>query len=364
MTILSQCHGQFVRHCSLLLLILSPVCALADIVFSAKVMGPVSNIYALDSRGEIHRRTDNINWRDLDPDIAADGALVFSSNREAEANIDLQRHSEDFNIYLIPNSGGAPKAIAAGPDQEFRPRFSPDGIAIAYLSRNGKMQHLAVVSRRDDSSRSLLEADEIFDYSWAPESDRLAVAVRRGDRYTVLLASLNKSVRETPLISIAHPITSLSWSPNGDYIAYIQHPLKSESRQLWLRDLVSGSDRRISAEAIEVQEAPAWSPSSNRFVYDALVNYQFYYDEKKQKKVYRGGMQLFIADVEGKNLQLTREEALHRRPIFSPDGDQIAFLYGDSLDARTLSLKKLELETGSVTTLFDSVARRSSLGWR
>jgi hypothetical protein len=75
-------------------------------------------------------------------------------------------------------------------------------------------------------------------------------------------------------------------------------------------------------------------------------------------------MQVYLADLLGDIEQLTVGEYLHNHPVFSPDGEQIAFLYGDNLGARTLALHTLSLKNKEQREYYDRVAGDSYLFWR
>lgn len=336
----------------------------AEIVFSAKIFGPVSNIYSVDKSGEIRKITDNILWRDLGADVADDGSLVFSSNREENPRVDLARNSEDFNVYLVDRIDREPKKIAASKNHELKPRFSPDGESIAIVRRSGRQQ-LLLVGSDGRNERVLAEADEIYDFCWSSDGRQLALAQRSEKDTGIVLVSTDNTAESTELktVDASHRIVSARWSPDGKKIAYISHPLAGESRQLWVRHLEDGREYRLSDADLEVQQPPDWSADSARLLYSALVGYRFHYDESMHKKVYEGAMHIFVSDLEGNRRQLTSGEALHKSPVFSPDGERIAFLYARNLDSRQLSLRTMDRSGGQVNEWFGSVARSSNLRW-
>lgn len=336
----------------------------AEIIFSAKVLGPVANIYSVSESGEVRKITENIRWRDLDADMSVDGRLVFSSNREDNPRMDLNRTSEDFNIHLIERDGSEPKKIASSRDRELKPRFSPDGRNIAVI-RSGTRHRLLVADADGKGERALAEADEIYDFSWSPDGRRIALARRVGEESGILVVSDDNS--EPPLqlknASQALRIVSARWSPDGGKVAYIVHPLNGESRQLWVRYLDSGREQRISPENLQIQQPPDWSADGRRLLYAALADYRFHYDEGAHRKVYEGAMHIYISDLEGNHRQLTSRKALHKAPVFSPDGRRIAFLYAPELDSRQLSLRTMDRDGGNENEWFGSVTRNSNLRW-
>src|SRR5690349_20244965 len=82
----------------------------ADIMFTAKVMGPVTSVYAVDESGKLKKITNEDRWRDMDPDWRK-GWVTFSSDREKNPKIDMYKTSEDYNVYVVKDSGKSLKKI-------------------------------------------------------------------------------------------------------------------------------------------------------------------------------------------------------------------------------------------------------------
>lgn len=351
----------------------------AEILFIAKVMGPVSNIYSIAaSGGEPAKLTDNARWRDMEADISKDGEIVFMSNREKNSKIDLEKQAERFDIYTMDVNGKNLKRVTDTSGHEIIPKFSPDGKWITYIGQaNGKHQ-LNLMKKDGSGARVLAAADNIFDFSWSPGSKKLSYARLDGTDSVLMILDIESGEDETLLkvSTAAAPeddksaglyrvqIVCVQWSPDGDKIAYIKHPFsQGASRQLRVLNLKSGEDKLISSEKSQVQNPVVWSKDSQRLLYSALVGYKFYYDEKIHKKVYEGGMHIFIASLDGKNQQITEGDFLFKHPVFSPDEKRIAFLYADTLSARTLSLRTMKADGTDIQELYGSVAKRSSLHW-
>lgn len=346
-----------------LLLSLAAPAVWADIVFSAKVAGPVANLFAIDDAGDLHRITDNIRWRDLDADISAAGRIAFSSNRESNTDIDLNRHSESFHIYLAGVPLDKIQPLTRGNHSERAPRFSPDGDSIAFVRRNGGRQQL-VLSAPDHSERVLFESGEILDFSWAPDGRQLCLAWRDGAQSALRLVDLDSGREETLARGRDDWIAAARWSPDGRYIALIRHPLHGGVRRLMVLDRGSGRERQLSPEAAQVQQPPQWSADSNRLLYAALLDYRYHYDESSHKKVYDGSMQVLQSSLDGETVHLTDGQGLHKSPVFSPNGTRIAFLYADHLDARSLSLRTMKVDGSDLRELYPRVAQHSVLRWR
>lgn len=352
----------------------------ADIIFTAKVMGPVTNVYAVDeSSGKLKKLTDDIHWRDLDGNWS-NGWVTFSSNREKEAKVDMYKTSEDYDVYVVKDNGKSLKQLTDSAYDEVVPKFSPNGKQIGYLHQPTEKHELVVINRDGTGKRVVVKADTILDFSWSPDGKKIAYVPTKGT--DSLLATVDVAGGEPrTLVKVSTELppagekntdafqmqfVSVQWSPAGDKIAYISHPLKQAERRLRVFDLKTGKDSVVSVDGAQVQHPVIWSADGGKLLYSALVGYKFYYDEKIHRKVYKGGMHIFVSSL-GENIethQLTKGDFLFKSPVFSPDEKQIAFLYADALDERTLTLKTMKADGTEVKEWYNSVAQRSHLQWK
>jgi|GEM_PF-878483 len=347
--------------CVLVSLLCAFPSAHGQLLFSARVAGPVANLYSIDAAGELHKITDNIRWRDMDADISPDGRIVFSSNREPNPKIDLERRAEHFHVYLTDSDGGI-VPLTSGDGDERTPRFAPDGETIAFVRRVGGSQQLVLVGP-DSDGRIIFSGEEILDFSWAPGGKRLCLAVRSGGEPALWLVNTDGGDGVAVPMRGNDWIAAARWSPNGGHIALVRHPQQSGDRRLTLLELESGRERQLSPAGAQVQGTPEWSRDGGRLLYAALLDYEFSYDETAHKKVYKGAMHIFESDLDGGTRQLTRGDGLHRAPVYSPDGKAIAYLYAGRLDARRLALRVADRNGGEAREVYTAVARLSGLRW-
>jgi dipeptidyl aminopeptidase/acylaminoacyl peptidase len=72
-----------------------------------------------------------------DPHVSPDGQWVAF----VVTNVDLEANKNPSHIWLIPAGGGEPRQLTRGEGSDSRPRWSPDGQSIAFVSsRAGKSQ--------------------------------------------------------------------------------------------------------------------------------------------------------------------------------------------------------------------------------
>ncbi|WP_158078590.1 TolB family protein [Microbulbifer mangrovi] len=367
-------------------------------MFSAKVMGPVSNIYSYsagsfeerNSKNSLKKITENIRWRDIDADISSQGFVVFSSNREADESIDISRSDEAFDLYLYRGDSTSLRSLTATPQDEMSPKFSPDGTRVAFIRERKTLVVLALGSVNE---RVQFEAEEILDFDWSPDGKSLAVAARNQKRGEILLlectrdclqqrASISElasflrqsgvqdhSVAQGGCAACGSAVT-LAWSPTGDRLAYVFHPDTPAARSLWIMEMTGDpvSSRatvplQLSAQTHQVQDAPSWSRDGQSLLYAALVDYRFHYDESRHRKVYEGSMQVFIAGLDGKRAALTDKQVAAHAPVFM-DSDRVAYLQAEDLSAREYALVIRNLADASEQRIFDGVARGSGLAVR
>lgn len=339
-------------------------------------MGPVSNIYSADSEGNVTKLTDNNLWRDITPDVSTDGKIAFSSNRYDNPSIDIRRKSEDLNIFIMDKNGSNIRQLTDSPKQEVNPQFSPNAKLLAYLIRDDSGFELALLDLMTGEIKSLATAQTIPGFSWSPDNKTIAYAeinqnnsalkvvnIKEGTTRTIINTVFNQHENENNTALVNIQIASAQWSPDGKNIAYIRHPITKDPRSLYVYNVDNNNDKQVSVVNAQVQSPIDWSKDGKRMLYSALVDYKFYYDETTYRKVYKGGMHIFLADLDGNNRQLTQGDHLFKYPVFSPNEKYIAYLYADKLDERTLSLRMMDTEGTLIKELDHTVAQRSSLEW-
>jgi len=139
--------------------------------------------------------------------------------------------------------------------------------------------------------------------TWSPDGMKLAFSV--GQILTV-------NVDGTGLTQItsagAHHFPS--WSPSGDRIAY------DDARHVWLMRADGSEPRNIGQVEQPGSRMPSWSPDGSKIVYIGYVDATFPTSRAE----------VFVMDPSGTNAtRVTSNQTNDTFPVFSPDGQRIAF---------------------------------------
>jgi dipeptidyl aminopeptidase/acylaminoacyl peptidase len=161
----------------------------------------------------------------------------YSENESLTANSDL---------YVIPASGGTPKAVTTNRAFDATPTYSPDGRYIAYSATlrpmaESDLTRLFLYDRRTGESRNLFEAVDrsIDSYVWAPDSKSLYVTFE--DRGEMPLARLDVDTLKLTRLVTAGAVGDVDVSKDGGFLVYsrmdFSHP--KELARLDIRGVAS-----------------------------------------------------------------------------------------------------------------------------
>lgn len=205
------------------------------------------------------------------------------------------------------------------------PRFSPDGVFLAYTSYHSGNQNLYITDlRQDETTRALSRRPGMnLAPAWAPDGNSMIVTLSHNGNPDLYLINrqgeILKQITRNAGINVS-PV----FSPDGRHIVFVSD--RSKKPQLYLMELATGNTQRITYEGSENAE-PSWSPTEDLVTYSSL----------------RGGIYQICTVNPFKDrseTQITTDQTHHESPSWSPDGNQIIFAKRDGAGHKIYGIMK------------------------
>ncbi len=246
----------------------------------------------------------------------------------------------DFGYYLICVDGSSVETLTTGKPYYYDPSVSPINRLVAFATEKG----IAILDLAGNVIQVIEAGDFVRSPSWSPDGEFIAY-IRDGQFLEVV--NLETGVVSESLIppEFRHPqqivepgFENVDWSPDGKHLA-----LNANSDSLFLLDVTCSAESHIcSAEnfrplADRIDGKFSWSPDSEEIVGE-------YLDAVSYVRTLR------IIDLQGRvvreysptelmlltSLEFNVDLEILQCPVWSPDGNEIAF--SDGRDVWILSL--------------------------
>jgi len=278
-----------------------------------------------------------------EPELSPDGREAVFVRSDA----DWKSGKRISHIWRVGLSGGQPRQITNGTDNETGPRWSPDGKTIAFIARRGddEFEQIYLLSTDGGEARRLTaHGSKVSDISWAPDGSALyfiapdvkTVDEKARDRVKDDVYAYDENYKQTHLWKVTVATKSETAITSGDY-SITNYELSEDGRKLAVHRaptplLGSGDDSEVwvmnadGSGAVQltqnrVQENNAEvSPDGSQVLFVSGANAKF-------ENYYNG--RLFIVPASGGASRVLIGESepyAVDRAFWSKDGKSIYFL--------------------------------------
>lgn len=240
-----------------------------------------------------------------DPRVSPDGQRIAV----VVATVDLDGNQYRSRVWLAEGLG-EPRPLTAGADRDCRPRWSPDGSRLAFVSHRdetGSTLHVMPINGPGEVVQVAVWPEEIEELAWSPGGDRLAFTARRRDedRYGKD-KDRDRSARRVD--RLVYRYDSIGWTVDRPRHLFV---VPSDG---------SAAPLDLTPTAGDVAGC-AWSPDGTRLAFAAGLHDTWDLDQ---------AVDLFAIDAAGGEPQrLTLTTEARSRPSWSADGTRLAFVWGD-----------------------------------
>ena len=266
--------------------------------------------------------------RDLhDPQISPDGEWVAYTVGSA----DLEEDKFEERIWMTSAAGGDAIPLTAEKVSSSRPRWSPDGKYLAFLSsRNQGKTQVWLLNRLGGEAQKLTDTpQDVEDFAWAPESNRLVLILRDPKPEELEAAKTKSKDRDEDKDKEKKGKTPKPWVVDRlqfkmDTVGYLDH----RRTHLYVFDLAAKSLRQVTSGDFDDNE-PSWSPDGTRIAFTSNRS------EPDPDRTYNSDIWVVAADNQDKGARLTQitlNPGEDHDAAWSPDGKWIA--HASTLDPK------------------------------
>ncbi|WP_181918429.1 MULTISPECIES: S9 family peptidase [unclassified Wenzhouxiangella] len=199
------------------------------------------------------------------------------------------------------------------------PRWFADGERIVYV---GDSDLWVVDVDSQNPVRLTNDGNDVRAPKPSPDGHRIAFYSTRSGHQDIWLVNTNDSGKPKQLtresMTVEEARLGHAWSPDGKKIAYFSNKADYWDDDLWLVDVESGNERKLSGTVMG-RAAPAWSPDGRRIAVFATAKDEFWYGDLSDLYV------IDAASGDERRIEMQVHAMAMNQPQWSRDGSELFF---------------------------------------
>lgn len=276
-------------------------------------------------------------------EISPDGKSIIYTLQ----TVDRESEKKYSHIWSISSDGGTEKQLTFGKQTDSKPKWSPDGNWIAFLSNRiaSTQQQIFVLPISGGEAHPITDlSGDIGDFDWSPDSKKLVFTFRPFDEVDI---EMKTDEKKKELGRVSRRVTKRVFFKLDAY-GY----LPDERFHIWVVDIESLECKQTTHSENHEETSPAWSPDGKSIAYVSNVT--------EDPDLSPDHDDIFMMDLE------SGESRKFKTPIgpkghlsFSPNGKKLAYLGHEDpkADYKNSELWVIDLDkpgsTRSLTAKFD-----------
>jgi dipeptidyl aminopeptidase/acylaminoacyl peptidase len=252
----------------------------------------------------------------VDMQLSPDGDFVVY----AVQTVDKTSEKKFTHLWLVNSRNGQARQLTFGKQKDIHPRWSPDGMTIAFLSnrQDPEQFQLYLLPLDGGEARAISNLAGEFEYfEWSPDGKKIVLQFRKTD---VEILERMKDEKKAALGAVYRQFTRTFYQLDNYGF------LPKDRWHIWLLDVQKGNATQLTDHPIYDDLEPHWSPDSKSIAY--------FSNRSPDPDMNIDNIDIFLY-----NLRQGKEEKIKTQPgnksllSFSPDGQYIAYLGLDGLNA-------------------------------
>jgi TolB protein len=211
-------------------------------------------------------------------------------------------------IYIADYDGANIREVTEHKSISIKPKISPDGTKIAYLSYKDRYPFLYIRDLATGKATPLSKSVGLNAApAWSPDGKTLALVLSKDGNTEIYVKNVDGS-GERRLTNDKAGDTSPTFDPTGNQIAFVSD--RGGVPQLYVMNSDGGNVRRLSYSGGKAYD-PAWSPDGKQIAYVS---------EKSGE-----GFQIYVMNADGSNPERLTDSGSNESPSWSPDSRHVMF---------------------------------------